>query len=68
MFVMPGTRNGQTVLIIVHDDDPTEMSPEMWTGWFESWGAPIVATGEAKRVNTIPNSSLPIVTISCERY
>ena len=68
MFAMPGTKDGQTVLIIVHDDDSTAMTPEMWTGWFASFGAPLVATGKAKRVDTVPDTPHPVVTISCERY
>lgn len=68
MFVMPGTKDGKAVLIVVHDDDETVMTPQMWTDWFASFGAPVIATGEAKRVNTIPATTKQVIKISCERY
>ena len=66
MFAMPGTKDGEAVLIVVDDD--TDMSPEMWTGWFASWGAPLVATGEATPVDTVPKSEHPVVMVAFERY
>ena len=69
MIAMPGTKHGKRVMIVVTGDDLVEMSPEMWTGWFASFGATgLVATGDAVQTDTIPNTPHPVVSVSCERY
>ena len=65
---MPGTKDGQDVLIVVVDEDAIELSAEMWTDWFASFGMTLIATGDAYKIDTIPNTPQRVIKISCERY